>query len=79
MAAKKRRATKKAADASERVMLALDADTILTINAAVEALAELASAVIEASDDPLVRSHAKKTAKKSPRKAAKKKQARKKT
>jgi uncharacterized protein YgbK (DUF1537 family) len=73
MAGTKRRATKKTIDHSERVMVALDVDTILTINAAVEALAEFAAAIIKASDDPAVNGHVGKTSKK----AAKKKRARK--
>ena len=76
MAAKKRKASKKSAAKSESVMVALDSETILTINAAVEALAELAAAVIEASDDPVVRSAGKTAkggaAKKSSKSAAKK-------
>jgi hypothetical protein len=79
MAAKKSRTSRKSA--SEGVSVILDADTILTLKAAAEAMSQLASAMIMASDDPTVKRTASKTAqkragkstKKSTRKSARKK------
>ena len=76
MAAKKSRSSKKTAKPSKAspdgITVMLDTDTILTLNAAIEALSEFATAVVMASDDPTIRSTAKKSSKKRAKKSARK-------